>query len=180
MQIDSDETLEEGLKEETLAAIENAPPEVHAFRMPRKNFVLGKWSRAAGLYPDYQIRLFRRDEGGWIEREVHAHVQVRGEVKTLRGHILHQGMPYLTKQLHNLDRYTRYEADELKKSGKKFHGVRVTLYPLLIFFQRYLWQGGWREGWRGFFVCAYLSVYYLFMYAKLWEMEELNLERSPK
>lgn len=180
LQIDSDETLEDGLKEEILAAIENAPPDVHGFYIPVKNHVLGKWIKGAGMYPSFTVRLFRRNHGKWQEREVHARIEVSGKIETLRGHILHQGMPHLTNQLRNLDRYTRYEADELKKNGKKFHWSRVVIYPALVFAHRYFWQGGWREGWRGFFVCAYLSVYYLFMYAKLWEMEELGLERSPK
>ncbi len=180
LQIDADETLEEGLKEEILKSVLLAGEDTYAFRMPRKNFVLGVWSKQAGLYPDHQTRLFRRDQGKWIEREVHAHVLVAGKIETLKGNILHQGMPHLTNQLRNLDRYTRYEADELKKNNKKFHWSRLFIFPFLVFLHRYLWQQGWRDGWRGLFICTYLAVYAFFMYAKLWEMEELGLEQSPK
>lgn len=168
------------MKEEFLGAVEHANENTHAFRMPRKNHVLGKWAKYAGLYPDYQTRLFRRDCGKWVEREVHAHVVVGGTIETLKGNILHQGMPHLTNQLRNLDRYTRYEADELKKNGKKFHWYRLFISPVLIFLHRYVWQQGWRDGWRGLFLCIYVGVYSFFMYAKLWEMEELGLEKSPK
>ncbi len=133
-----------------------------------------------GLYPDPQIRLFRRDRGRWIEREVHAHVQVPGRIETLQGHILHQGMPNITNQIRNLDRYTRYEADELRKQGRHFHWSRLLIRPWLVFLHRYLWLQGWRDGWRGLVLCAYLGVYSFFMYAKLWEMEELGLEKSPR
>jgi glycosyltransferase involved in cell wall biosynthesis len=180
LEIDSDETLEENARSELEHAIEQAEPDVHAFGMPRKNYILGKWMRYAGLYPDLQVRLFRRAEGRWVEREVHAHVQARGRIETLSSHILHQSTPGLTNQLRNLDRYTRYEADELKKNGKKFHGWRLLIHPWLIFLYRYLWLQGWRDGWRGFIICVYLSVYSFFMYAKLWEMQELGLDKSPK
>jgi glycosyltransferase involved in cell wall biosynthesis len=120
LQIDTDEVLEPGAREEIEEAISSAGPNVDAFRFPRKNHILGSWIRHAGIYPDYQIRLFRRDAGRWNEREVHAHINVPGETRTLKHHILHYGMPNISKQLHNLDRYTRYEADELRKHGKRF------------------------------------------------------------
>jgi glycosyltransferase involved in cell wall biosynthesis len=180
LQLDADETLEPGLREEIAAALSDVQADVHAFRVPFKHFILGRWARYAGLYPDYHNRLFRRDHGRWIEREVHAHVEVPGRLETLQGHILHQGMPHLTNQLRNLDRYTRYEADELKKQGRRFHPARLLLHPWLVFLYRYLWLQGWRDGWRGYLICAYLGVYSFFTYAKLWEMQELSLEKSPK
>lgn len=180
LQIDTDETLESKLEIEIGKTLENVSPDIHAFRIPRKNHILGMWARHAELYPDYQIRLFRRDQGRWVEREVHAHIQVSGKIETLKGHILHQGMPFITNQLRNLDRYTRYEADELKKSGKKFHWAKLFIHPWLVFLYRFVWQQAWRDGWRGFIICVYLSAYSFFMYAKLWELEELGLEKSPK
>src|SRR6476620_11353381 len=45
LQIDSDETLSDELCEEIAAAVAAAGPEVHAFRMPRRNFMLGRWLR---------------------------------------------------------------------------------------------------------------------------------------
>lgn len=179
-QIDADEVLEDGAADEINAAISNASRDVQAFRLPRQNYFLGKWIRHAGMYPDYQTRLFRRDVGRWMEREVHAHVQIPQKPGVLEHHILHYGAPFLTKQLHNLDRYTRYEADELKKQGKQFHWQKLLIHPWLVFLYRYGWLQGWRDGWRGLLICAYLGIYSFFTYAKLWELNELGLEHSPK
>ena len=148
--------------------------------MARKNHVLGKWMRYGGIYPDWEMRLFRRDKGRWFDREVHSNVRVPGEVGTLKTHILHYGMPNISKQLKNLDRYTRYETNELRKQGKRFHLHNLLMKPLGVFFYRYVWKQGFRDGMRGFIVCAYLSIYCFFYWAKLWEMEELGLENSPK
>ena len=179
-QIDSDETLEAGTADELLAAIAGATADIQAFKMPRKNHFLGKWIQHAGMYPDYQTRLFRRDFGRWTEREVHAHVQVPQKVGTLSHCILHEGAPFITRPMRNLDRYTRYEADELKKNGKSFHWSRLIIHPWLVFWYRYGWLQGWRDGWRGFIVCVLSGVYSFFSYAKLWELEELGLDKSPK
>jgi glycosyltransferase involved in cell wall biosynthesis len=180
LQIDTDEVLEAGAREEISQAVADASPDVHAFRMPRKNHVLGCWMRHGGIYPDFQTRLLRRDECRWAEREVHAHVQVAGQVRTLRHTILHYGMPELSKQLRNLDRYTRYEADEMRKQGRRFHWHDLILRPGLVFLHRYVWLQGFRSGSRGFIVCAYVALYSFLSQAKLWEMEELQLERSPR
>lgn len=180
LQIDTDEVLEPAARAEIENAVNSAPSHVQAFRLPRKNHVLGRWVRYAGIYPDFQTRLFRRDAGRWVEREVHAHVKVSGDVETLNHHILHYGMPTISKQLRNLDRYTRYEADELHKHGVSFNWTRVTLRPWLVFLRRYAWDRGFLEGWRGFVLCVYLAIYDFLTQAKLWEMKELGLQESPK
>jgi glycosyltransferase involved in cell wall biosynthesis len=179
-QIDTDEVLEDGCREEIERVVDSAAADVHAFRLPRKNHVLGRWIRHAGIYPDYQVRLFRRDEGRWVEREVHAHVQVTGDIGTLQHHIMHFGMPNISKQLRNLDRYTRYEADELRKQGKQFRWAGVTVRPWLVFLRHYLWDRGFLAGWRGFILCGYFAVYDFLTQAKLWELQELGLEQSPR
>jgi glycosyltransferase involved in cell wall biosynthesis len=180
LQVDTDETLESGLREEIEDAVTSSSDNVHAFRLPRKNHVLGRWMRHAGVYPDYQTRLFRRDRGRWIEREVHAHIVVLSEVATLKRHIMHYGMPNISKQLRNLDRYTRYEADELRKQGIRFRWSRLIVRPWGVFFHRYVWLKGFLDGWRGFIVCSYLGIYDFLSQAKLWELEELRLEQSPR
>ena len=174
LQIDTDEVLETELREEIEDAVSQADPNDHAFRIPRKNHVLGRWMRYAGIYPDYQTRLFRRDFGRWMDREVHAHVLVPGRIGTLQHHIMHDGMPNISKQLRNLDRYTRYEADEMYKVGTHFHWYRLIFHPWQVFFYRYLWNRGFSDGWRGFIVCSYLAIYDFLSQAKLWELEELG------
>jgi len=180
LQLDSDERLEPGLKDEIQALLAAPPEGVDAFRIPRKNHVLGAWMRACGLYPDYQTRLFLKSVGRFEEREVHEHLHVPGQVGTLKHHILHYGMPSISKQLVNLDRYTRYEANELRKRGKRFRWYQLILRPPAIFVYRYLWKLGFTAGYRGFILAAYLAIYDFLAHAKLWEMEDLGLDRSPE
>jgi glycosyltransferase involved in cell wall biosynthesis len=180
LQIDTDEILEEGAEDEIINTISTTPSDVQAYKLPRKNHFLGKWIKNAGMYPDFQTRLFRKDSGKWQDREVHAHVQVPNKVGILEHHIIHYGAPALTRQLRNIDRYTRYEADELKKRGKRFHWSKLLIHPWMIFFYRYFFLKGFLDGWRGFIICVYLSFYSFFTHAKLWELDTLGLDHSPK
>lgn len=180
LQIDVDEVLEPGLQDEIKQAIASVSQNVHLFRIPRKNHMLGRWIRFGGNFPDYQTRLFRRGKARWNEREVHAHMEAHGDVRTLHHSLLHNNMPHISKELRNLDRYTRYEADEMWKQRRRCHWHHLVLRPWLVFFHRYLWLQGFRDGWRGLFYSAYMAIYVFLYWSKVWEIEELGLDQSPQ
>ena len=148
--------------------------------MPRKNHVLGKWVKYGGLYPDWEYRLFRKEHGKWWEREVHSRIVVPGEVETLETPLIHHGMPNISKQILNLDRYTRYEANYMFRNNVKFSWVKWFLKPISIFFSRYVFQQGFRDGWRGLFLAVYYAFYSFLSHTKFYEIQLLRLKRSPE
>lgn len=180
LQIDSDEILDDELRWEIETVLAADSQVISGFRIPRKNYFWGEWLRYGGNYPDYQTRFFRRDAGRWLDREVHAHVQVDGQVSTLHGNLVHSDWPTLAKPLHNLNRYTRYEADELFKRGIADHWLHLTIRPLAVFLYYYFWLQGFRDGLRGFIFAAYMAFYVFVSRAKLQEMYLLGLENSPR
>ena len=178
-QIDSDEILEPNAEDIIRNAINNAGENTHCFKMSRKNHVLGKWVKYGGLYPDWEYRLFRKEHGKWWDREVHSKVIVPGGIGTLDTPLIHHGMSNISKQLSNLDRYSRYEADELNKRNIKFSFLKWIFGPLFIFFKRYIFLQGFRDGWRGFFLAAYHAFYSFLSHTKFYEIQLLKLKRSP-
>jgi glycosyltransferase involved in cell wall biosynthesis len=179
LQIDTDEVLEAGAKEEILTRTAAAPPDLHAFALPRKNHVLGKWISTANLYPDLQTRVFRRDIGRFEDKEVHAHVSVPGKIEVLEHNVLHYGMTSISKQLSNIDRYSRYQADELRKRGKRFRWSQVLVRPLAVFGYYYFWRLGFTSGCRGLLVASLNATYDFWAHAKLWELEVSELANVP-
>ena len=179
-QIDSDETLEPGAEKIIRDTINVADEDIHCFRMPRRNHVLGEWVKYGGLYPDWEYRLFRKEYGRWGDREVHSRIVVSGKIKLLGTPLIHHGMPNISKQIKNLDRYTRYEADDFTKRGTRFSWLKWIFGPPFIFFKNYFMLQGFRDGWHGFFLAVYAGIYYFLSHSKLLEMETLKLEKSPK
>lgn len=179
-QIDSDEVLETDAENIIRNTVENSEENVHCYKMKRKNHILGKWVKYGGLYPDWEIRLFRKKYGKWWSREVHSRIVVPGNIGFLDTPIIHYGMPNISKQLSNLDRYTRYEADELNKRNIKFSYFKWIIGPPYIFLKRYIFLQGFRDGFRGFLLAVYASVYLFVSHAKLLEIQLLKLKRSPK
>src|SRR3989344_3855907 len=57
--VDCDERFSRNLKKEIKEAIEKE--NISVFYMPRKNYVLGKWLRHGGFWPDYVPNLFKKE-----------------------------------------------------------------------------------------------------------------------
>lgn len=183
--VDTDEVIPAELASEIRDFLNNPSTDSHAdsdaCRIARRNTILGEWIPDLALWPDYVTRLFRRDVARYEEKEVHADIRVPGSVYTFQNPLIHYGTPTWSKQIAQLDRYTRYQADEhYFKQGRRFSWLRILTRPPAAFLYYYFGKRGYRHGMRGFFLSAHAAIYSFYTYAKLWEIEEMKLERSPK
>jgi len=178
LQIDADERLDTKLQDEIRTILNSPVPGVDGYRINFKHHVLGKWVRTAGLYPEYHLRLFRRDVGLFQDREVDAHVIVPGQVVMLKGHILHFGVESVSQRLRAVDRYTRYEADEREKQRRHFSWFNILTRPLAAFGYTFIYRRGFLDGTRGLFIAALKADFVFWTYLKLWEKEVLAGKRK--
>lgn|SRR5574341_762374 len=177
--VDTDERIHPCLREE-IETVLASPQEHSGFRIPRINLVLGKPIFRCGYYPDYQIRLFRRDKACYEMRRVHAHLLVDGSVGTLKAPIIHYAHRSLDQMLRNLlVLMTTWEAEERlhqqTQKGKSFSTERIVFHllmrPIAAFFFRFLFQGGWREGMHGLTTSMIWGMYVAITYMKIWERD---------
>lgn len=172
LHIDSDEQVEETLRDEIVAAL-SAKDLPDAFSIRIKNYIWGKWVRCCGLYPCEQVRLFRSAKGRWSDRQVHARLQGLEKVRPLKNHIIHQDLTDLSAELTQFSRQVViWESNELVKHKKQWHWWDVTLRPVAIFLIFYLKKGGILEGFRGFYLSVYRAFYSFMTYARLFELEQ--------
>lgn len=169
--VDTDEVVDPQLKEEILDVLKTPDADVDGYWIPRKNFIYGKWMRCGGIYPDYQLRFFRRDKGIYETREVHAHLKVPGRSEKMKGHLLHDGFKDLKTWMIKTERYIRYETDEMIKQNKKAGMRRIVFYPAGVFMKSYFLQKGFMEGYPGFLLAVLTAFYYFLMYARLHERQ---------
>lgn len=170
--VDTDEVIPSELRDEIRTFLTAPQPDVDACRIARRNTILGRWIPDLNLWPDYVTRLFRRDVASYEEKEVHADIRVHGTVHTLQNPLIHYGTPIWSKQIAQLDRYTRYQADEYYKQGRRFSWLRILSRPPAAFLYYYFFKRGYRHGMRGFFLSAHAAIYSFYTYAKLWEIDE--------
>ena len=171
LQMDADERLEPALQVEIKSVLENQLPDVDGYRINFKHHLLGKWIRHSGHYPEYHLRLFRRDVGRFQNREVDAHVIVPGRVVTLKNHILHFGTESISQRLRTIDRYSRYEADEREKQGRSFSWFSIIFRPAAAFLYYFIYKLGFLDGMRGLLIAVLKADFVFWTYAKLWEKQ---------
>lgn len=171
LQVDSDERLEPALQGEILDAL-SLDAQTQGYRMRRKNLVWERWCTSNRLYPDWQLRLFRREKGRWEDRAVHARVTGIQNIRDLDGHIIHRDMESVEVELTQFStRFMNWEVQELLKRGKRWRWIDVTLRPLAIFLLYYFRYGGFREGFRGLYLSVFRGFYSFMSYARLYEDE---------
>ena len=168
LSLDADEEVSRELREDVTQVL--AQPEgAEGYAVPRRNIFLGQWIRHGGLYPDWQVRLFRRGAGRFLDRDVHESVQVSGRVGRLRGHIVHRSYQGVADFFERANRYSTLAADELRRSGTRARARELLARPLGRFLATYVLKLGFLDGRKGLLLAA-LYAYYVFMRtAKVWE-----------
>jgi glycosyltransferase involved in cell wall biosynthesis len=168
LSLDADEEVSRELREDTMRVLAQAEA-ADGYAVPRRNLFLGQWIRHGGLYPDWQVRLFRRGRGRFLEREVHESVQVSGRVGRLRGHIVHRSYRGVADFFERANRYSTLAADELVRGSARVRAGELLARPLGRFLAMYLLKLGFLDGRKGLLLAA-LYAYYVFMRtAKVWE-----------
>ena len=168
--IDADEWLTDEIKAE-IAGILRDGTDCDGFMVSRKNFYLGRVINHGGWYPDHEIRLYRKDKGGWAGG-IHAKVQVHGKIGRLKNYYMHTPYTDIAHQIRTVDRYSGAFAEDLQSSGRSFRLLDLIGRPLFRFFRDYIFKLGFLDGVPGLIIVA-STMYYVFMkYARLWEMEK--------
>jgi len=168
LSLDADEEVSPELRDEIATIVADAGA-CEGYAVRRRNMFLGQWIRRGGLYPDWQVRLFRRGRGRFVDRAVHESVRVDGRVGRLRGHLVHWSYEDVTDFIERANRYSSLAAEEWIAEGRRVRTPELVLRPLARFFSMYLVRRGFLDGRRGLLL-ATLYAYYVFMRsAKVWE-----------
>ncbi len=169
--VDSDEEVSPELKAEIDDALGRAGGGTDAFAVPRLVYYLGRWWRRGGWYPDYDIRIFRRDRARWGGMDPHEKILVDGGVRRLRHPLLHYSYRNVADHWKRINRFTGISAAEQKSENRSWRMSDSLLRPAFRFFRSYVWKRGLLEGFPGFFVAATAAMYVFLKYAKLRELE---------
>jgi glycosyltransferase involved in cell wall biosynthesis len=168
LSLDADETVSPELRAEIEALTRDAGAR-DGYEVPRRNIFWGRWVRHGGLYPDWQLRLFRRGRGRFGERAVHESVRVEGAVGRLAGHLEHRSYRDVADFLARADRYSTLAAEDWIAQGRRVRAADFVLRPLGRFLAMYVVGRGFLDGWRGFLLAALYAYYVLIRSAKVWE-----------
>jgi glycosyltransferase involved in cell wall biosynthesis len=169
LSLDADEEAAPELSREIRGLVGDARAH-DGYAMRRQNVFLDRWIRHGGLYPDWQVRLFRRGRGRFVDRAVHESVAVTGRIGRLAGHLVHRSYEGVSDFVERANRYSSLAAEQAVRDGRRVRAGELALRPLGRFLSMYVLKRGFLDGRRGL-ILAGLYAYYVFMRsAKVWEV----------
>jgi glycosyltransferase involved in cell wall biosynthesis len=171
--LDADEQATWQLGNEIRAALARPAP-VAGYRIRRVLYHLGRYY-TRGVYPDWHLRLFRRDRARFVGHEPHASVQVDGEVARLDSPILHFSYRDVADHVATINRLSSQAAAEGDPDALTV--FKMIANPAWRFVNFYFLRGGFREGGRGLYAAMSAAVYVFLKYAKRYERRLRNNRR---
>lgn len=158
LSLDADEALDEILYKQVHEITSVRPDSAHdrlGYEINRLTWYLGDWVRYC-WYPEWRLRLVRREHARWTGQNPHDHLEVTGAVGRLKGHLLHYSYRDLAHHMQQTVRYARISGEQLIAKGEKVSTTRLFFAPIGRFLKVLVLKQGWRDGWRGLLI-AYSS-----------------------
>jgi glycosyltransferase involved in cell wall biosynthesis len=169
--VDADERITPELKKEILAVIRNGTP-YSGFEIPRRNIFYGRWIRYGGAFPDYQLRLFRKNDGHYDQTPVHEKFILKGTAGYLKAPFEHYTERVINDHFKKFDQYTSLAAFHEAERNRSPHWSQCTVNPILTFLKIYLLKRGFLDGVHGIIYSTFVAMYTFVKYAKLWELKQ--------
>lgn len=168
--LDADERCSPELKDEILSSLKSNDLVFKGFKLPRRNFFLGKWIKHGGWYPGYQMRLFNRDNVTVSDRLVHEGYEINGETGTMKSDIIHYTVQSVFEFMNRVNGYSNMQAEEKYKNGN-IGFTAIFIQPLKSFVVQYIFKGGFRDGIHGLMVFNFDAITRMLTYMKIWELQ---------
>lgn len=164
--LDSDERCTPAAMEEIFRTVGAAEHDV--FFVPRKNFLMGRWVRHSGYYPDYrQPQLFRNGAMTYKPDPVHEGFLLHTEkpVGYLKSAIWQYPFKNLDEMIEKAQRYSTLGAQRMAGEGRRSGLSKALAHAVWAFIQHYIIKLGIFDGLAGFSIALYNfeSTYYKYM-----------------
>lgn len=169
LSLDADEFLTDELKGEISSVLPLTS--FHAFSIPLRNYIGTYWVKHGGWYPAGKLRLFMRDRFKYEEVGVHPRVFLDGETGHLTKDIVHKGYPDFEHFLASLNRQTTLEAQKWIETGRQMSFGRALWRTLDRFPRSFIGKKGYKDGFIGFMIAFFASLYQIISYAKYWQIK---------
>jgi len=167
--LDANERITDRLRDEIIRLLkDNAVKD--GYYIPRKNYFANRWIKHGGWWPDYTLRLFRRDKGRFEKRIVHEAVKINGNTGYLKNPIEHYTYKNIQDFLKRMNTYSTLAAKELLKKGRRANILDIIFRPIATFFRMLFLRLGILDGVYGIILAYLYSVYTHNKYSKLRKM----------
>lgn len=142
--------------------------------LSRINYYDGKQIKGCSWYPDYVERVFNRKHTNFNDKKVHEGVIIPSDSRVIK---IADAMKHYTSSdidtlVHKMNKYSTYAADIKHKQGRGASICGAIVRFHITFVKNYVFQSGWRLGYRGFAISVVNACDSFFRYLKLYEMNK--------
>ena len=170
--LDSDERCTKEVRDEILGIVNGAPMQ-DAYLVPRRSYMMGRWIRGSGWYPNYrQPQLFRKGAMRYTFEPVHeGYENLSGKpLGVLKNAIWQFPFRNLEEVIHKMNRYSTLGVPKL--SGKRVSMPSAFGHGLWSFIKHYVFKLGFIDGWAGFVIALGNFEGTFYRYAKKYEQDQ--------
>jgi len=177
LQMDADEVVDQEMTDHIIEILNTSPESTAAgYWLRRKNYFLGTFLKKGGQYPDAVIRFYKTGQAFLPMKSVHEQMEVKGEVDTLRGHLLHYNSPDFSVYLRKANTYTSLTALGWFEAGWEPSFIKALNFiiwkPLITFVMLYGRHKGFVDGFPGLAFALFSGLHFPIAYFKFWEMKK--------
>jgi hypothetical protein len=121
-----------------------------------------------------------------VSEKIHSFLVVKSEARILSLNyspnmaIVHYNYIDFAHHFEKINRYTTIEAYQAFKRGQRSSVVKMLYAATREFIRRYIFQSGFRDGWRGFYLSLNLAIYQIIIFAKLTEIVNVGDREAVK
>ena len=169
LSIDADEIVTAELRADIEQALQQN--KLDGYEIPRLSSYCGRQMRHSGWWPDYVLRLFRRNVGRFSEAVVHEKIIVDGKVGRLKSPFIHDTAVNLEEILRKVNSYSSLGAQMLHEKGVKASLSKAVLKALWTFNRTYWINLGFLDGNQGLMLSISNAEATYYKYVKLLELQ---------
>ena len=164
--IDADEWVTPELHDEMRAVMAD-PAAAPAYALPRRSSFCGREMKHSGWWPDYVVRLFRREAARFSEDLAHERLVVTGATRKLRQPLMHEAISTMEQMLGKMNLYSSASARMLHARGRQASIGTAVLHGSWAFFRTYVLRRGFLDGREGFILAVANAEGSYYRYIKL-------------
>ena len=171
--LDSDERCTIEVRDEITALIDNTPLDI--YKVPRKNFFMGRWIKHSGWYPNYrQPQLFRNGKMRYTVEPVHEGYLSHSdkEIGVIKNFIWQFPFKNTEEILRKANRYSTLGVQKLQVKEKNSTVFKAFLHGSWSFIKHYIFKLGFLDGGPGFVIAFGNFEGTFYRYVKLMEAQE--------
>lgn len=176
--IDADEWITPELRDEMCAAMAD-PAAAQAYAVPRRSSFCGRYMKHSGWWPDYVVRLFRREAARFSDDQAHERLVVSGATRKLRCPLMHEAISTMEQMLGKMNLYSSASAGMLHARGRRASIGTALLHGGWAFFRTYVLRRGFLDGREGFILAVANAEGSYYRYIKLMLLAGKGGRREP-